>query len=163
MAFMIAIGLGVTATIRTGNQLGKGNFKELVRIVRSILLLVFILELFLALFFIGTHNFLPKIYIDEPAVITIASQLLIIVAWFQLSDGFQVTLLGVLRGLQDVNIPTLIILIAYWGIGFPVCYTLGQGNRLGAYGIWIGLLIGLFASSAMLFARYRYLIWKKLR
>ncbi len=161
MAFMIAIGLGVTATIRVGNQVGKGNFKELIRIVRSILLLVFILELVLAIFFMTTNTFLPKVYINNETVITIASQLLIIVAWFQLSDGFQVTLLGVLRGLQDVNIPTVIIFISYWCIGFPVCYTLGKAEQLGAYGIWVGLLVGLFASSAMLFARYRYLVWKK--
>jgi len=161
MAFMIAIGLGVTATIRVGNQVGKGNFKELIRIVRSILLLVFVLELVLAIFFMSTHTFLPKIYINDGEVIRIASQLLIIVAWFQLSDGFQVTLLGVLRGLQDVNVPTVIIFISYWCIGFPICYTLGKAENLGAYGIWLGLLVGLFASSLMLFSRYRYLVWKR--
>jgi len=163
MAFMIAIGLGVTATIRTGNQVGIGNFKELVRIVRSILLLVLILELVLAVFFVTTNEFLPLIYIDDTTVITIASQLLIIVAWFQLSDGFQVTLLGVLRGLQDVNIPTIIIFVAYWCIGFPVCYTLGISKNLGAYGIWIGLFVGLTTSCALLFWRYRYLVGKNLR
>jgi len=163
MAFMIAIGLGVTATIRTGNQVGKGNFKELIRIVRSILLLVLIMELVLAVFFMTTNEFLPKIYIDNDTVITIASQLLIVVAWFQLSDGFQVTLLGVLRGLQDVNIPTVIIFVAYWCIGFPVCYTLGISKNLGAYGIWIGLFVGLTTSCLLLFWRYRYLVGKNLK
>lgn len=162
MTFMIAIGLGVTATIRTGNQIGKGNFKELVRIVRSILLLVLLLELLLAIFFIMTNQYLPKIYISDTTVVTIASQLLIIVAWFQLSDGLQVALLGVLRGLQDVNIPTLIIFISYWCIGFPVAYNLGKNENLGALGIWVGLLVGLFFSSSLLFIRYRYLIGKRL-
>lgn len=163
MAFMIAIGLGVTATIRTGNQLGKGQFKELVRIVRSILFLVLILELVLAIFFITTTDILPKVYIDNPTVINIASQLLFVVAWFQLSDGLQVTLLGTLRGMQDVNIPTVIIFISYWCIGFPFAYNLGQASSYGALGIWIGLFIGLVASSLLLFARYRYLVIKYLK
>lgn len=163
MAFMIAIGLGVTATIRAGNQLGKGQFKELVRIVRSILFLVLILELVLAIFFVTTTDILPLIYIDNPKVISIASQLLFVVAWFQLSDGFQVTLLGTLRGMQDVNVPTVIVFVAYWCIGFPIAYNLGQADSLSALGIWIGLFTGLVASSVLLFVRYRYLVVKYLR
>jgi MATE family multidrug resistance protein len=42
------------------------------------------------------------------------------VALFQLSDGLQVVILGALRGLQDVRIPTLICFTAYWVIGFPI-------------------------------------------
>ena len=158
MTFMVAVGLGVTATIRTGNQLGKKKYKDLIRIARSLLLLVFIIEFAFALGFIATKDYLPLFYIDDINVTTIASQLLLIVAWFQISDGFQVTLLGILRGLQDVNIPTLCLFIAYWCIGFPISHYLGKPEQMGAWGIWIGLFIGLTTSSALLFIRYRYLV-----
>ncbi len=157
MAFMVAVGLGVTATIRTGNQLGKKNFKELVRIVKSILLLTLVLELILGLLFISTNTLLPLLYINNPKVILIASQLLIIVAWFQLSDGLQITLLGTLRGLQDVNIPMIISFIAYWCIGFPIAYWYGSVSYYGTFGIWLGLFSGIMASSILLFLRYKYL------
>lgn len=41
MTFMIAVGLGVTATIRVGNQVGLKHYKELRRVAFSIFLLVF--------------------------------------------------------------------------------------------------------------------------
>lgn len=163
MTFMIAVGLGVTATIRVGNQKGKGNFTDLRRIALSTFLLVFIIELLFALMFILLKDWLPTWYIDDAEVIVLASQLLLIAAWFQLSDGLQVVILGGLRGLQDVRIPTVICFIAYWIIGFPICLYFGSEDRLGSTGIWLGLLAGLTASAVMLYFRFNYLSKKLIR
>ncbi len=162
ITFMVAVGLGVTATIRTGNQLGKKDFKALVRIIRSILLLVFLIELIFAIILVILKDYLPTFYIADLNVISIASQLLLVVACFQISDGFQVVLLGTLRGVQDVNIPTLFLFIAYWCIGFPISFYLGKPIRLGAVGVWIGLFVGLSVSSGLLYLRYIYLTKKLL-
>lgn len=157
MTFMIAVGLGVTATIRVGNQKGKSDFPNLRRIAFSIFFQVFLIEAVFAVGFILLKDFLPPFYIDNPEVIFLASQLLVVAALFQLSDGVQVTILGALRGLQDVNIPTVICFIAYWIIGFPVSYYLGKAERMGSTGIWIGLLVSLTASAIMLYFRFNYL------
>jgi len=157
MTFMIAVGLGVTATIRVGNQKGKKDYPNLRRIAISIFLLVFLIEAVFAIGFIVLKDMLPSFYVENPEVVLIASQLLIVAALFQLSDGIQVTILGALRGLQDVNIPTGICFIAYWVIGFPVSWFLGKEEQMGAQGIWVGLLAGLTASAVMLYFRFNYL------
>lgn len=157
MTFMVAVGLGVTATIRVGNQKGKADFPNLRRIAISIFILVFLIESVFAVLFIVFKDVFPVIYIDNMEVIVIASQLLIVAALFQLSDGIQVTILGALRGLQDVNIPTGICFIAYWVIGFPISWYLGKEDQMGAQGVWIGLLAGLTASAIMLYFRFNYL------
>ena len=157
MTFMIAVGLGVTATIRVGNQKGKKDFPNLRRIAFSIFLQIFLIEAVFALGFILLKDILPTFYIDEATVIYLASQLLVVSALFQLSDGIQVTILGALRGLQDVNIPTLITFISYWCIGFPICWYLGKENNMGSQGIWFGLLGGLTASALLLYFRFNYL------
>ncbi|MDX1753315.1 MAG: MATE family efflux transporter, partial [Salinimicrobium sediminis] len=162
MTFMVAVGLGVTATIRVGNQKGKFNFKELRRIAFSTFLLVFLIEAVFAVGFIVFKDWLPTIYIDNIEVILLAAQLLIVAALFQLSDGMQVVILGALRGLQDVKIPTVICFIAYWIIGFPVSFFLGKEDVLGSMGIWYGLLAGLTASAVMLYIRFNYLSKKLL-
>ncbi|HSP83525.1 MAG TPA: MATE family efflux transporter, partial [Gillisia sp.] len=87
MTFMIAVGLGVTATIRVGNQKGLKNYSNLRRIAYSTFLLVFVIEAIFAIGFILMKNWLPTIYIDDVEVIVLAAQLLIIAALFQLSDG----------------------------------------------------------------------------
>lgn len=157
MTFMIAVGLGVTATIRVGNQKGLHNYKELRRIALSTFLLVFLIEAVFAILFILMKDWLPTFYIDNVDVIVLAAQLLVVAALFQLSDGLQVVILGALRGLQDVKIPTVICFIAYWIIGFPVSIYYGKAENLGSMGIWLGLLAGLTASAIMLYFRFNYL------
>ncbi len=156
MTFMIAVGLGVTATIRVANQKGKAQFFELKRIAHSIFLQILLVEIVFALAFILLKNMLPQIYIDDVQVITLAANLLIIAALFQISDGLQVGILGALRGLQDVNVPTFICFVAYWIIGFSISFYFGKPERLGGVGIWLGLLAGLTASMFMLYARFYY-------
>lgn len=157
MTFMIAVGLGVTATIRVGNQKGLKNFTELRRISISIFLQVFIIECFFAFAFIMLKDVLPTVYIDHESVVNTAASLLLIAGLFQLSDGFQVVVLGALRGLQDVKIPTIITFIAYWIVGFPISFLLGKTLGFGSQGIWIGLLMGLTVSAILLYLRFNYL------
>ena len=100
---------------------------------------------------------------DNLEVVNIATQLLFIAAIFQISDSIQVVVLGALRGLQDVKIPTLITFIAYWAVGFPISYFFGKGDSLGSFGIWLGLLAGLSTASVLLFIRFHYLTSKLIR
>ncbi|MEO9894706.1 MATE family efflux transporter [Aurantibacter sp.] len=169
MTFMVGMGLSVAAMIRVGNQKGLHNFKELRRIAFSIFILTLLFEIvFAILFFIG-RNWFPTLYLDEKDLINLAdntevialtAQLMVIAAFYQISDGIQVVVLGALRGLQDVKIPTWITLFAYWVIGFPLCYYLGLHTELKSVGIWIGLLLGLTASAIMLYIRFNYLTKK---
>ncbi len=172
MTFMVGMGLSVAAMIRVGNQKGLQNFKELRRIAESIFFLTFLSEIvFAAVFLIGRY-WLPTIYldvddvvnqVDNTEVIIIAAKLLLVSAFFQISDGIQVVVLGALRGLQDVKIPTLITFIAYWLIGFPVSYYFGLFSEYKSTGIWMGLLLGLTASAVMLYIRFNYLTKKLIK
>ncbi len=169
MTFMVGMGLSVAAMIRVGNQKGLQNFKDLRRIAESIFFLTLLLEIvFAAIFLLGRH-WLPTIYLDvddivnqmdNTEVIVIAAKLLLVAAFFQISDGIQVVVLGALRGLQDVKIPTFITFIAYWLIGFPVSYYFGLFTDFKSTGIWMGLLLGLTASAVMLYIRFNYLTKK---
>ncbi len=166
MTFMVAMGLSVAAMIRVGNQKGLKNFKELRRIAMSIFLLGVNLAFVFALFFLVFHQHLPKFYVslddpinalDNAEVVKIAAKLLLASAIFQLSDSIQVIILGALRGLQDVRIPTVITFISYWVIGFPVSYFLGKEEAYGSFGIWLGLLVGLTSAAILLYLRFNYL------
>jgi multidrug resistance protein, MATE family len=166
MTFMFAMGLGVTAMIRVGNQKGKNDFFKLREVAHSIFVLIFIFDVLFCLLFLLLHNLLPWIYLDGSnvlefadvnEVVQIASTLLIVSAFFQISDGLQAVVLGALRGLQDVNIPAWITFFSYGIFGFPIAYYLGIYTDLATTGIWIGLLSGLSSSALLLFIRFRYL------
>ena len=172
MTFMFGMGLGVAAMIRVGNQKGLRDYPELRRVATSIFLMTLMLQVGFAIFFLLGRNLLPTIYLDTQdltnqadnmEVLSIAARLLLVAAFFQISDGIQVVVLGALRGLQDVRIPTLITFVAYWLVGFPISYYLGLHTRLESTGIWIGLLLGLTASSIMLYLRFRHMTHRLLQ
>ena len=96
-------------------------------------------------------------------VISIASKLLLAAAFFQISDSVQVIILGALRGLQDVKIPTIITFISYWIVGFPISYFLGKEELYVSCGIWLGLLAGLTTASILLFIRFNSLTLKLIK
>mgnify|MGYP001942424471 CR=1 FL=1 len=166
MTFMVAMGFGVASMIRVGNQKGLQKYYELRRIAFSLFLLGTIFAVCFGLFFFVFHNYLPKIYVDlddaknlmdNTEVISIASKLLLAAAIFQISDSIQVVVLGALRGLQDVKIPTIITFISYWIIGFPISWYLGKEDAYGSFGIWLGLLAGLTTAAILLYIRFNYL------
>lgn len=172
MTFMFAMGLSVTAMIRVSNQKGLNDYKNLVVVAKSIFLLAIIIEIIFALFFIIFHSYLPHLFLDmkninqtldNKEVITIAAQLLLVAAVFQISDGIQVVVLGALRGLQDVKIPMYITFVAYWIVGFPISFYLGLCTNLKAAGIWIGLLAGLTTAALFLYLRFANLTKKLIK
>ena len=171
MTFMIASGLSVSAAIRSGNQKGLGNYKELKRISLSILFLGILFAFTFSLLIFIFREYLPYIYIDitdiynykkNIMIVEKSAKLFIIVALFQLFDSAQVIILGALRGMQDVKIPTVIVFIAYWIIGFPISYYYGDINQFQETGIWMGLLCGLLFSAVFLYLRFNFLTNKKI-
>jgi MATE family multidrug resistance protein len=169
MTFMVAMGLSVVSMIRISHQKGLNDYKQLIIVARSIFLLAIILEIIFAFLFVALHQVLPYMFLnmenqsqllDNKEVIIIASKLLLVAAVFQISDGIQVVVLGALRGLQDVKIPMYITFVAYWVVGFPISFYLGEYTSLKAVGVWIGLFAGLSVAALFLFIRFHYLTKK---
>lgn len=155
VTYMMASGVASAATIKTGNNLGRAAYGDLRKSAIASYHVVIAFMSITALLFVFANNLLPYIYTEDTAVISIAAQLLIIAGFFQLFDGTQVVGLGVLRGIGDVNIPTLITFVAYWVIGIPLGYLLGIRLNMGVNGIWYGLTFGLLTASVLLFMRFQ--------
>lgn len=160
ITYMMASGVSAAATIQSGNNFGKNNFQYLRLSAISSYHIVLIFMSITALLFIVFNQYLPMFYSKDVAVIQIAAGLLLIAAVFQLFDGAQVVGLGVLRGLGDVNIPTIITFAAYWVVGLPIGYLLGIKLGFGVSGIWYGLCLGLLVASILLFLRFQKLTKK---
>ncbi len=170
--FMFVSGLGVAGMVRVGNQKGINDYIKLRIVARSIFLLALIVQGIFGMMFIIFHNYLPELFLnadnalrlhDNSEVVAIASNLILIAAIFQISDGIQVVVLGALRGLQDVKIPMYITFVAYWVIGFPISIYLGLYTELKAVGIWIGLLSGLSVAAILLYLRFNNLTKKLIK
>lgn len=162
ITYMMASGVSAAAAIKSGNYFGNNDHFELRKSAISNYHIVLAFMCVTAAVFLLGNQILPWIYTSDKRVIAIASQLLIIVAFFQLFDGTQVVGLGILRGMGDVNIPTIITFIAYWIIGIPLGYFLGLSLHWGVEGVWFGLVLGLMSASILLFIRFRFISKKHL-
>ena len=107
-----------------------------------------------ALTFIFGGRLLAEAMSDDPAVISLTVTLFVIVALLQVADGIQGTALGALRGMSDMNVPTVITLIAYWPVALPASYLLGFVFDLGAVGVWLGYTVGLVIAAVALPVRF---------
>jgi MATE family multidrug resistance protein len=154
ITFMFAQGISAATAVRTANQLGLKNTAELRMAGKAGMLMNLMFMSACILIMSIFHKILPTLYVADVEVQDIASTLLIVAVFFQLSDGLQVACMGALRGITDVRFPTLITLFAYWGIGIPLGYILGFVANMGAVGIWIALLIALTAAAVLLTLRF---------
>ena len=164
LTYMVATGLSAAATIRVSNELGKNNLLEMHQSARTTMLMATGFMAITAVFFVLLKDWLPTLFVkpEETEVLLISSGLMIIAGIFQLFDGMQVVALGALRGIQDVKYPTLITMIAYWGLGLPSAYYFAFHTDAKTAGIWYGFLIGLGSASILLTLRFEWVVKYKL-
>ncbi len=158
LSYMMPLGLSIAITARVGFHIGRDKPLEAKSVGYLGIIMALLIMIFNATIFISFPMTLASIYSNDIAVATIASQLLVFAAIFQLSDGIQVVAIGALRGMKDTKIPVLISIIAYWLIGFPAGYWFAEVQGYGVKGYWIAMISGLFLAAIMMTGRFMTLI-----
>ena len=179
LTFMVPLGMSFATAVRVGHAHGAGDTAAIRRIgLSSIGFAAVLMAFFGTLFMVFRHD-LPGIYfraddLEAAPVIALAAQFLIVAAIFQVFDGVQVCALASLRGIGDVKVPTLWVLMGYWGIAIPLAvwlsfgpdlpfppeapgvggHTLSSGFGLGGLGVWIALATGLGWAALVLTRRF---------
>lgn len=153
LTYMAATGIAAAGGIRVGAGVGERSRTAIFKAGTTALVMGFIFMAICAVFLL-IFNVEFASYVKDEQVIMLAAELIIWGGFFQLFDGVQAVSLGILRGMQDVNIPTVITIFAYWGVGLPMSYILGFHYDMKHIGIWIGLTLALFASASLLSWRF---------
>ncbi|RZO70900.1 MAG: MATE family efflux transporter [OM182 bacterium] len=158
LIFMIPLGLGMATAIRVGYNVGRQDHVAARRSGWVAIGTSFSFALFAITVLLLFGEILIGLYSSEVGVILLATQLLVIVAIYQIFDDIQVIAMGALRGYKDTAMPFLLAFCCYWLIGFPIAWTLGYGYvealDFGVFGYWMGLASGLVAASIILVYRF---------
>jgi MATE family multidrug resistance protein len=152
--FMVSMGLAQASSIRVSNAFGSLNWPKISMIGKSTLWTALIYGVLCAIGFALFRHQLPRLFNDNGMVLEMAALLLLFAAIFQISDSTQAIGAGLLRGIKDVRVPTILIGIAYWIVGLPIGYVLAFNFDMGASGIWLGLITGLTLTSLFLLWRF---------
>ena len=160
LTFMFHVGLSQASTTLVGNSYGEKQDKiKLINIAKATLLLTTFYAFIVICLFVTFPEFLLSLFLDKKIdssneIINLAVLLLMFAAIFHLVDGLQASGLGLLRGIQDVQIPFILALISYWIFGIGSGYILGFIFNIGSIGIWLGMVIGLTFASISLILRF---------
>lgn len=169
VVFMVPLGISYATTVRVGQWLGRRDgvaaaCRHRTGIQQAALVSMSVTTVFM----IGVSSaflFFPKsiigLYIDitnpiNANIVAIALPLLIIAAIAQVLDGFQKAVYGSLQGLQDTQIPMLLNVLGYWGIGLSVGYVLGFQLQMGGVGLWIGQSVAI----AVVAGLFSWRLWR---
>ncbi len=152
--FMVSMGLAQAGSIRVSNAYGRKDWKLISIIGKGTLLTALAYGIFCAIAFTVFRHQLPTYFTKNPEVQTLAALLLLYAAIFQISDSTQAIGAGLLRGIKDVKVPTVLIGVAYWVLGLPLGYLLAFEFNWGAPGMWLGLIAGLSFASLFLIRRF---------
>ncbi len=152
--YMFASGISVAGMIKTGESWERKQHRLTLEIGRNTSFMVSVFMAIFALIFVVFRIPLVRVFADEAGVIAIASNLMLLAALFQFFDGLQAVSLGLLRGLNDTFIPSIITFVVYWFVALPLAYILGIHLELHMIGIWIALTLALILASLFLYRRF---------
>ncbi|HBV38855.1 MAG TPA: MATE family efflux transporter, partial [Erwinia sp.] len=160
LMFVLPLSLGAATTIRVGFRLGQGSTEGARVAAWTGQGVGMSLSLLTALFTVVFREHIALLYNQNPAVVALASQLMLLAAVYQFSDSVQVIGSGILRGYKDTRAIFFITFIAYWVLGLPSGYILALTDwvvaPMGPAGFWTGFIIGLTSSAIMM-------VWRILR
>lgn len=163
VVFMVPLGISYATTVRVGQWLGR---RDLAGIKQAALVSISVTTIFMAgvsLTFLVFPKQIIGIYLDvnnpdNATLVTLALPLIIIAGIAQVLDGFQKAVYGSLQGLQDTQVPMMLNVLGYWGVGLSVGYFLGFYLHQGGVGLWIGQSVAIAVVAGLFMWRLRRLI-----
>lgn len=143
LTFMVPLAVASAAGTFVGLHFGKKNLSELMKYARACLIISLGFMSLTAVSYVLVPYWLFRVFTDQQELILHGMGLLFIVGLFQLPDGAQVTLQGILRGMGVTKLPAILAFICNWLVGLPIGYYLAFHMGHQAKGLWSGLAIGL--------------------
>jgi MATE family multidrug resistance protein len=151
VAWMITVAIGSASTIVVAHAYGAKQRGELRHIIDATYHLGLIWAFIMAVVFVTLRTPIAEIFTDNASIVALTSELMLLIAIYQLSDAIQGLSISMLRGLQDVKVIMPIVTCSYLLLNIPVGAALAYHFGMGCEGLVIGLIVGL-SSAALLTA-----------
>jgi len=153
-----AISIGIAASIFGAQSIGAGRLERLGPIVRSAVVLNYVIEgVLIAIIYVFGVDVI-RLFITAPATVTIAHGLLMITLWSYAIFGNARVISAIMVSSGTVIWPTLLSVLSIWGVEVPVAYVLSK--RIGLEGVWYGYPAAFIAGLAFQLIYY-YGFWKR--
>ncbi|KGN43525.1 protein DETOXIFICATION 40 [Cucumis sativus] len=140
--FMISVGFNAAASVRVSNELGSRHPKSAAFSVVVVTVVAFIISFFCAVIVLALRNVISYTFTEGPVVAAAVSDLCPLLALTLLLNGIQPVLSGVAVGCGWQAFVAYVNVGCYYVVGVPLGALLGFYFKLGAKGIWLGMIGG---------------------
>ena len=141
-----------------GQNIGAGKKDRVVKGLNATLIMSSLVAVILTTFIILSREALVGLFNQDPEVIRIGSEYLVIVSGCYLLFAGMFSFNGVMRGAGDTLIPMFITLFALWLVRIPGAYYLS--GFMGETGIWWSVPIGWVSGLILSILYYKTGRWK---
>jgi MATE family multidrug resistance protein len=147
-----AITARIAYNLQTGKKniafkLGVGGFGIAGTYMAVVMMILFIFK-------VQIFNFMLKGDANDLITINLIFGTLFIMIFVETFDSMQLMGVAILRGYRDTKIPALFALISYWGLCIPLAYLFSVVQKMGVYGIWLGIGCGVFVQASLCLHRF---------
>jgi putative MATE family efflux protein len=153
-----AISIGIAASIFGAQTIGAKRFDRLTRIAKAGVGLNWAIEGGLIVILYVFKDAVLRWFITDPSVLQTAEKLLAITLWGYVIFGTSSVLSGLMRSSGTVLWPTLLSIIAIWGVEVPVAYSLAP--HYGLDGVWAAYPVA-FCTSMCFQLIYFFGFWRR--
>ena len=153
-----AISIGITASIFGAQSIGAKRFDRLTRVARAGVGLNWLIGGILIALVYVFNDLILSLFITDPQVLRTAHGLLAITLWSYVIFGTSSVLSGLMRSSGAVLWPTLLSIVAIWGIEVPVAYALAP--HYGLPGVWVAYPVAYCCSLAFQTVYY-FAFWRR--
>jgi MATE family multidrug resistance protein len=161
-SFMIPFGISMAAAVRVANEVGRGDAHAVRLATRVALVSGAAIMSGFGLVYTTLPGALARVFTDRVEIQAVAATLIPLAGAFQVFDGVQGVVSGVLRGLADTRVSMLVHLAGFWCVTIPLGLELAFDRGLGARGLWWGLVAGLAAVALFLLLRLHAVLRRRI-
>ncbi len=161
LTFMIPLGVSSAVSTLIGHSLGSQQFSLIKWQMKASLLVSGLVMTVTAIIFLFFPVWPLRLFTQDPGIIELGIHFFMVAAFFQIFDGLQVTLSGILRGLNKTKATFVANVLSFWVVAIPCGLFLAYKQNMQVEGFWLGLAVGLFVATIFLSITL-YIHWKNL-
>jgi putative MATE family efflux protein len=159
IAILPAMNFSIALSTFVGQNIGAGKMERVQKGFKSTVIMSSIVAISISIIFYFFGHLLMGMFTNDPNVIAIGTEYLIIVSSFYILFSIMFNSNAVMRGAGDTMIPMFITIIALWLIRVPASYFLS--NIFGEVGIWWALPFTWAVGLTLSYSYYRTNRWKR--
>ncbi|MEG6615451.1 MATE family efflux transporter [Peptococcaceae bacterium 1198_IL3148] len=151
--YMVPLSISMALTIAVGYEVGAKRYQDAKQYSFLGLGIALGLAVCCGVAILLFKEQVAGLYTQDRAVLQLSQQFLMFAIFFQLSDAIVTPVQGILRGYKDVNIASIVTFTSFWIVGLPLGHILSTYGSWGAFGYWIGFIVGLAIGAVFLLSR----------